>query len=180
MLNVDFGIVNRILQDLFATKIPWFHDPLWARVAVLLVNLWLGYAYMMIVCLGALQSIPQELYEAARVDGANRWQQFGKVTLPLLLISIAPLLIGSFAFNFNNFNVIFLLTGGGPPIPGAITPAGATDILISYTYNLAFGAAGARYGFAAAVSLIIFMIIGTISAINFRLTRSLERVGESL
>lgn len=180
MLNVDFGIVNRILHDLFATKIPWFHDPLWARVAVLLVNLWLGYAYMMIVCLGALQSIPQELYEAARVDGANRIQLLGKVTLPLLLISIAPLLVGSFAFNFNNFNVIFLLTGGGPPIPGAITPAGATDILISYTYNLAFGAAGARYGFAAAVSLIIFMIIGTISAINFRLTRNLERVGESL
>lgn len=180
MLNVDFGIVNRILQGLFATTIPWFHDPLWAKVALLLVNLWLGYAYMMIICLGALQSIPQELYEAARVDGANRLQLFGKVTFPLLLISIAPLLIGSFAFNFNNFTVIFLLTGGGPPIPGAITPAGATDILISYTYNLAFGGAGARYGFAAAISLIIFMIIGTISAINFRVTRRLEQIGEGL
>jgi len=180
MLNVDFGVVNRILQSLFDTKIPWFHDPIWAKVALVLVNLWLGFPYMMIICLGALQSIPQELYDAAHVDGADRLQQFRKVTVPLLLVSIAPLLIGSFAFNFNNFTVIYLLTGGGPPIPGAQTPAGATDILISYTYNLAFGGAGVRYGFAAAISLIIFVIIGTISAINFRFTRRLERMSEGL
>lgn len=180
MLNVDFGIVNRILQDLFGTTIPWLHDPLWAKVAVVLVNLWLGFPYMMIICLGALQSIPSELYEAARIDGAGSWQRFRKVTFPLLLISIAPLLVGSFAFNFNNFNVIYLLTGGGPPIPGAMTPAGATDILISYTYNLAFGGVGAQYGFAAAISLIIFAVIATISAINFRFTRRLERISEGL
>lgn len=180
MLNVDFGIVNRILHDLFAIRVPWFHEPFWAKVALVGVNLWLGYAYMMIICLGALQSVPQELYESARIDGADSWQRFRKITLPLLLISIAPLLVGSFAFNFNNFNVIFLLTAGGPPVPGAITPAGATDILISYTYNLAFGAAGLRYGFAAAISLIIFVIIGTISALNFRFTRSLERMSEGL
>ena len=180
LLNVDFGVVNRILRSLVGVTIPWFHDGFWARVGVLLVNLWLGYPYMMIVSLGALQSIPQELYEAARVDGANRWQRFWKITLPLLLISVAPLLVGSFAFNFNNFNVIYLLTGGGPPIPGAQTLAGQTDILISYTYKLAFGGAGAQYGFASAISLIIFLIIGTISALNFRFTRRLEQMSEGL
>lgn len=180
MLNVDFGVVNRILDSLFAIRVPWFHDPMWAKAALLLVNLWLGFPYMMIICMGALQSMPQDLYEAASIDGATRWQQFGQITFPLLLISIAPLLVGSFAFNFNNFTVIFLLTGGGPPIPGAQTPAGATDILISYTYKLAFGGVGAQYGFAAAISLIIFMIIGIISAINFRLTRRLEQVSEGL
>jgi len=180
MLNVDFGIVNRILQDLIGVTIPWFRDPFWAKVGIILVNLWLGFPYMMIICLGALQSIPSELYEAARIDGAGSWQRFKMVTLPLLMISIAPLLVGSFAFNFNNFNVIFLLTGGGPPMPGAMTPAGTTDILISYTYNLAFGGVGARYGFAAAISLIIFLIIATISAINFRFTRSLEQMSENL
>ena len=134
----------------------------------------------MIVCLGALQSIPRELYEAAHIDGADSWQRFRKITFPLLLISIAPLLIGSFAFNFNNFTVIYLLTEGRPPIPGAQTLAGATDILITYTYKLAFGTSGARYGFAAAISLIIFVIIGTISAVSFRFTRPLEQMGEEL
>lgn len=180
MLNTDFGVVNHLLQNLFAFKIPWFQHPIWAKVALVLVNLWLGYPYMMIVCLGALQSIPRELYEAAHIDGADSWQRFRKITFPLLLISIAPLLIGSFAFNFNNFTVIYLLTEGRPPIPGAQTLAGATDILITYTYKLAFGGAGARYGFAAAISLIIFVIIGTISAVSFRFTRPLEQMGEEL
>lgn len=135
---------------------------------------------MMVICLGALQSIPPGLYEVARIDGANRWRQFWHITLPLILISIGPLLIGSFAFNFNNFTVIYLLTEGGPPIAGAETPAGATDLLISYTYKLAFASKGADYGFAAAISLVIFLIIGTISAINFSFTNTLEEMGENL
>ncbi len=181
LLNADFGIVNRILEDLLGLRLPWLNDPFWGKVALLLVNLWLGYPYMMIVSLGALQSIQPELYEAAYVDGASRWQQFRHVTFPILMISVAPLLIGSFAFNFNNFNVIYLLTGGGPPIAGAQTPAGATDILISYTYKLAFaGRQGAEYGFAAAITILIFLIVGTISAINFRLSRRLEKMGEAL
>jgi len=181
LLNTNFGLVNNILETLFSVKIPWFQDAFWAKVALVLVNLWLGYPYMMIVCLGALQSIPSELFEAAYVDGASRWQQFKKITLPLLLVSTAPLLIGSFAFNFNNFNVIYLLTEGGPPLPGAQTPAGATDILISYVYKLAFASGrGQEYGFAAAVSILIFLIIGTISAFNFRFTKRLEKLGEGL
>ena len=180
LFNTNFGIVNEILQKLFGAKVGWFQDPFWAKVALLTVNLWLGFPYMMLISLGALQSIPPELYEAARVDGANSWQRFHSITFPLLMISLAPLLIGSFAFNFNNFTVIYLLTGGGPPIPGSQTPAGATDILISYTYKLAFGKAGAQYGYASAISFIIFMIIGSMSALSFHLTRRLEKMSESL
>ena len=109
--------------------------------------------------MGALQSIPGELIEAARVDGAGPWQIFRKVTLPLLLVAVAPLLIASFAFNFNNFNNIYLLTGGGPPANDQ-SVAGATDILISYTYKLAFEAGkGTDYGLASAVSILIFFIV---------------------
>jgi len=180
LFNTNFGVINDVLQKFLSTRISWFQDPFWAKVALLIVNLWLGFPYMMLISLGALQSIPPELYEAARVDGASSWRRFRSITLPLLMISLAPLLIGSFAFNFNNFTVIYLLTGGGPPIPGSQTPAGATDILISYTYKLAFGGAGAQYGYAAAISVIIFLIIGSISVANFRFTKRLEEMSESL
>ena len=126
--------------------------------------------------LGALQAIPGELTEAARVDGAGALQVFRKVTLPLLLVAMAPLLIASFAFNFNNFNNIYLLTGGGPyAVDQSI--AGSTDILISYTYKLAFAAGqGRRYGLARAISIIIFFIVAAISAISFWRTKALEDV----
>lgn len=179
--NTNVGIINtKLLQPLLGIAPAWFQDPILAKVAVLIVNLWLGFPYMMIVCLGALQSIQPELYEVAKVDGASPFQQFRKITFPLLMVSIAPLLIGSFAFNFNNFNIIFLVTRGEPPIVGATT-AGSTDILISYTYKLAFGGQGAtQYGLAAAISIIIFLIVGTISAINFHYTGALEEMSENV
>ncbi|MBS3787255.1 maltose ABC transporter permease MalF [Candidatus Bipolaricaulota bacterium] len=179
--NTNVGIINtKLLQPLLGLSPAWFQDPLLAKVAVLIVNLWLGFPYMMVVCLGALQSIQPELYEVAKVDGASPFQQFRKITLPLLMVSVGPLLIGSFAFNFNNFNIIFLVTRGEPPIVGATT-AGSTDILISYTYKLAFGGQGAtQYGLAAAISIIIFLIIGTISAINFHYTGALEEMSENV
>lgn len=173
------GPVTDLTESLFNLAIPWISDPFWAKAGIILINLWLGFPYMMTICLGALQGIPSELYEAAYVDGATRWRQFWKITFPLLLVSVGPLLVGSFAFNFNNFNVIFLYTGGGPPIPGAQTPAGATDILISYTYQVAFNAGwGQQYGFAAAITMGIFLIVALISAINFKLTGALEEVGQ--
>lgn len=179
--NSNAGIINtKIFEPLFNVAVPWFQSPMLARVAVLVVNLWLGFPYMMVITLGALQSIQPEFYEVAKVDGANPWQQFKNITFPILMISIAPLLIGSFAFNFNNFNVIFLVTEGDPPIVGATT-AGSTDILISYTYKIAFqGEGSSYYGLAAAVSIIIFLIIGTISAINFRYTGALEELSENV
>jgi ABC-type sugar transport system permease subunit len=110
------------------------------------------------------------------VDGATSRQVFRKVTLPLLLVATAPLLIASFAFNFNNFLGIYLLTGGGPYSADQAV-AGSTDILISYTYKLAFQAGkGSDYGLASAVSIMIFLIIGTISAISFWRTKSLENL----
>lgn len=180
LLNTEVGLVNSVLKSIIGVGVPWLQDPLWAKVALILVNLWLGFPYMMLVCLGALQSIPHELYEASTVDGASGWQQFWRITLPLLLVSVAPLLISSFAFNFNNFSVVYLVTRGRPAIPGAQTPAGATDILISYTYRLAFeSAAGTDYGLASAVTIIIFLIVGTLSWINFRFTGALEEVREN-
>lgn len=179
--NTSVGIINtKIFEPLFGLAIPWFQDPLLAKIAVLIVNLWLGFPYMMVISLGALQSIPPELYAAARVDGASVFQQFRKITLPLLMVSVAPLLIGNFAFNFNNFNNIYLVTQGDPPMAGANT-AGATDILISYTYKLAFGGQGATYyGLSAAIAIIIFLIIGTISAVNFKFTGALEEISSSM
>ena len=130
MFNTEFGAINTLL----GTNIAWFSDPNFARVAVILVNLWLGFPYFYLISSGSLQAIPSELMEAAAIDGANPRQIFRKITLPLLLQILSPLLIASFAFNFNNFNLIYLLTGGGPrnELDGEI--AGATDILISYTY----------------------------------------------
>ncbi len=179
--NVSFGIINKIFLErwLHLPPIDWFGNAFWAKVALLLVNTWLGFPYMMVISLGALQSIPSELYEAASIDGASRWHAFWKITFPLLMIPLAPLLVASFAYNFNNFNVIYLLTGGGPPIPNSITPAGQTDILLSYTYNLAFGGvSGRNYGLAAAISILIFVIIATISAVNFKLSGSFEEVNK--
>jgi arabinogalactan oligomer/maltooligosaccharide transport system permease protein len=172
LLNDDFGVVNR---GILHANIPWLFDPNWAKVSVILVSVWLTFPYFFLVSLGALQSIPSELTEAARVDGAGAWQLFRKVTLPLLLVAVAPLMIASFAFNFNNFNNIYLLTGGGPATDQPI--AGATDILISYTWKLAFAAGkGADYGLASAVAIVIFFVVAGISTIGFMRTKALENL----
>jgi arabinogalactan oligomer/maltooligosaccharide transport system permease protein len=171
MFNTDFGLIN----NLFGLEIDWFGGAASARVAVILVQLWLGYPYMFLVATGALQAIPAELSEASRLDGASPWQSLKRVILPLLMIALTPLLISSFAFNFNNFNAIYLTTEGAPfPVDNPLN--GATDLLITYTYRLAFGGSGAQYGFAAAVSILIFMIVAVISIVSFRRTRAQEEV----
>ena len=172
LLNDDFGVVNNVLH----LNVPWLFDPTWAKVSCLLVSVWLTTPYFFLVSLGALQSIPAELVEAARVDGGGPLAIFRRVTLPLLLVAVAPLLIASFAFNFNNFNNIYLLTGGGPPSEDQ-SVAGATDILISYTYKLAFEAGkGQDYGLASAVSIAIFFVVAAISWVSFSRTKSLENL----
>jgi arabinogalactan oligomer/maltooligosaccharide transport system permease protein len=142
---------------------------------VLLTNLWLGFPYMFLVTTGALQAIPGDLKEAATMDGASGFMNFRKITLPLMIVTTAPLLVATFAFNFNNFNIIFLLTEGGPFTPDNPT-AGGTDILISYTIRLAFGAGGAQFGFASAIAVLLFILTGIIAALQFRYTRALEDV----
>ena len=181
LFNPHLGIISLGLEKFIGWSPPWFSDPFWARVGVLIVNLWLGYPYMMLVSSGALQSIPHEILEAARVDGANSWQCFLKITMPLLLMTVGPLLISSFAMNFNNFTVIYLYNAGGPTIPGTFTPAGYTDILISYTYRLAFASGrGSDYGYASAITIIIFIVVATITLFNFRFTRVWEEVSENV
>jgi arabinogalactan oligomer/maltooligosaccharide transport system permease protein len=171
MFNADFGLINNLLS----IHVDWFGGAWTARFATIMVQLWIGYPYMFLVATGALQAIPRETTEAASVDGASAWQAFRRVTLPLLLVALSPLLISSFAFNFNNFNAIYLTTEGGP-FPADNSTVGATDLLITYTYRLAFGGAGAHYGFAAAVSVYIFAIVALISAVSFRRTRNQEEV----
>lgn len=170
MFDTEFGAIN----NLFGTDIAWFQSSLFARTAVIIVNLWLGFPYFYLICSGALQAIPADLSEAAAIDGANPRQIFSKITLPLLLQVVAPLLVASFAFNFNNFNLIYLLTGGGPssPLDGDI--AGATDILISYTYKIAFVGDVQNLGLASAISVVIFVIIAAISLYGVRKSKVLD------
>ncbi|WP_420629379.1 maltose ABC transporter permease MalF [Candidatus Leptofilum sp.] len=181
MMNPEVGVINRMLESVINFSPPWFTDPIWAKVAILLINLWLGYPYFMLITSGALQSIPQDIYSAAEVDGASNWQRFWKITLPLLLVSVGPLLVASFTFNFNNFNLIFLFINGGPPIAGATARAGHTDILISYVYNLAFaGGRGQDYGLASAITIVIFLIVGAITLFQFRYTNMWEEISENV
>ena len=175
LLNQNFGIVNKSLGLLGLFPVPWLQDPLWAKVAVLLVNLWLGFPYMMTATISALATINEDLYEAASIDGASRWQQITNITLPLLRTSFTPILLSVFAFNFNNFGIIYLLTGsapggsGGPPVPNQESTAGGTDILLTWGYNTAFAASGGQnYALASAIALIIFFLTLAISLVNFK------------
>ncbi len=179
LLNDDFGVVNRIFHLhigwLFGGNVfSWLPFITWPRISVVLISVWLTVPYFFLVSLGALQAIPEELTEAARVDGGNPLQIFRRVTLPLLLIAVSPLLIASFAFNFNNFNNIYLLTHGGP-YTGTSAIAGNTDILISYTYKVAIASAtGGNYALASAFAIVIFFVVALISGISFWRTKSLE------
>ncbi|MGQ0600219.1 MAG: ABC transporter permease subunit [Anaerolineales bacterium] len=182
MLNPEFGVINRTLEGWFGWAPPWTIEPIWAQTAVLLVNLWLGYPYFMLITSGALQSISADLYEAAIVDGASPWQRFRRITLPLLLVAVGPLLVASFVYNFNNFNLIYLFIQGGPPIVGATAQAGHTDILLSYVYKLAFATSGrgVLYGYASAISILVFIIVGVITLAQFRFTNMWEEVSENV
>ena len=174
MLNTGSGFLNQVL--LGGAEIPWLTDPWLAKLSVIGVNLWLGFPYMFIVCTGALQSIPGEVYESARMDGAKPWRIMRSITLPLLMVSVAPLLVASFAFNFNNFALIYMLTGGGPNFVGTPVVVGHTDILISMVYSVAFESGLKQYGFASALSILIFIMVGAISWWGFRRTRRLEEL----
>ena len=181
MFSRHFGVIHTALESLFGGSPLWLADPFWARIGILIVQTWLGFPYMMLICTGALQSLPSELFEAATIDGAGSWRKFRNLTLPLLLVSVGPLLIGSFVFNFNNFTVIDIYAEGGPPMAGTVTPAGYTDILITYIFRLAFaGGRGADYGYAAAITIVIFVVLAVITALQFRYTRIWEEISENV
>lgn len=170
LFNNNFGEINLILDALFGIKPAWFSDPLLAKVMLLLVNTWLGYPYIMVLCMGLIKAIPADLYEASAIAGCGPLTNFFRITAPLIIRPLTPLLIASFAFNFNNFVLIALLTGGRPDFLDSTVPAGTTDLLVSYTYRIAFEDSGQNFGLAAAISTLIFAIVAVLSLINLRLT----------
>ncbi len=171
LFNQNFGEINTILNALFGIKPAWFADQWLARLMLLIVNTWLGYPYIMILCSGLLKSISADLYEASAIAGAKPLTNFFKITLPLVIKPLTPLLIAAFAFNFNNFVLISLLTDGRPDFLNTKVPAGTNDILVSYTYRIAFTDAGQNFGFAAAISTLIFILVALMSWYNLKVTR---------
>lgn len=182
------GVINKLLAPLnwiFAQfgsqivlnfdqvgRVDWLGDIFWARIAVLIVNLWLTTPFIVALCSGVLQSIPQNLYEAAKVDGASIWQKFTNITLPLVLRQLIPMMIMQFAFQFNNFGTIYLLTDGGPAVFGQKGRAGGTDILISWVYKLTLKVN--KYNYAAAISIIIFLVIASFSIYQYVTSDSIK------
>jgi maltose/maltodextrin transport system permease protein len=171
LFNQNFGEINAILDALFGVRPAWFADPGLARTMLLIVNVWLGYPYIMILCTGLLKAIPSDLYEASALAGAGPLTNFFRITAPLIIKPLSPLLVSAFAFNFNNFVLIALLTDGRPDYLSTKIPAGQTDILVSYTYRIAFRDSGTDFGLAAAISTLIFILVAAMSLLNLRLMR---------
>jgi arabinogalactan oligomer/maltooligosaccharide transport system permease protein len=168
MFHKQFGVINQIFQMFGFEPVAWFDKPFTSFLAVLTTNGWLSFSFMMVISLGALQSIPADLYEAARVDGATRWQQFKAITLPSLRPALVPAIILSVIWTFNQFTVIFLVSAG--------EPGHATEILITQAYRIAFEQY--RYGYAAAYSVVIFLILLAYGSWQNRVTRATEAIGE--
>lgn len=174
LLNEQYGGINNLLHALgISANIPWMTDAFCARVGIILVNVWLGFPYMMNVCLGGLQAISNDYYEAARIDGATRFQCFKRITLPLVTKLSIPLVISTFAANFNNFGNIYMITQGGPArVDNQF--AGYTDILASTTYKMTTWSN--RYELSATFSVLIFVIVGTFTLINMRASGAFKEV----
>jgi arabinogalactan oligomer/maltooligosaccharide transport system permease protein len=164
MFHRQFGVVNQALALAGVEPVSWFDAPFTSFLTALATNAWLSFPFMMVVSLGALQSIPADLYEAARVDGASRWQQFRAITLPSLRPALVPAVILSVVWTFNMFNIIYLVTGG--------EPGGATEILVTQSYKFAFERY--RYGYAAAYATVIFGILLVYGTFQNRVTRATE------
>jgi arabinogalactan oligomer / maltooligosaccharide transport system permease protein len=171
MFNETFGPINQYITALGFHAVPWLSDPMAAKILIVTVNIWFGFPYWMVLMSGVMTSINNELYEAADVDGATGFQKFKGITFPIVMFSTAPLLILSFAGNFNNFNIIYMLTGGNP-VNDNYTYAGSTDILITWIYKLTLNQG--QYNMASVVSILIFIIIAALSIWNFRRTRAFK------
>ncbi len=168
MFNQEYGAINQIItQYLGLPAVQWLSQPLEAFTACILTNIWLGFPFMMVIALGGLQSIPIELYEAAKVDGANRWQQFKSITLPMLKPVMIPAIVLGTVWTFNNINVLWLVSNGGEP-------SNQTHILVSYVYKAAFNLY--RYGYAAALSMIIFLLLLVFVTFFLKRTKATEGV----
>lgn len=173
LLNGSFGIVNRTLIAMGAINapIPWLSDVWLCRAVCVLVNLWAGFSYFMLLIMGNMTAISQDIYEAARIDGASRWYTFRKITIPLILYQTTPLIIMSFTHNINNFGAIYFLTGGLPKVSDStLTSAGGTDILVTWIYQLTMTLM--KYNYASVLAVVIFIVLTPFAIISFRRTKS--------
>lgn len=176
LLNGTFGPINRTLMHfgVIAKAIPWLSDPLMAKVSLILVNIWIGFPYSMILITSSMTAISKSLYEATTIDGANKWQQFRSITFPLVMYQLKPILIMQFAGNINNFGAVFFLTGGGPALQDTIaTQAGSTDILISWIYKLTMNTPN-MYNLASVLSILVFIVLVPFALYNFIRTKSFK------
>ncbi|AEE16129.1 carbohydrate ABC transporter permease [Treponema brennaborense] len=176
LLNGTFGPINRTLIALgvISNPIPWLSDPNMARLTLILVNIWIGFPYSMILITSNMTAIPSQLYEAATIDGANKWQQFRSVTFPLVLYQTMPILIMQFAGNINNFGAVFFLTAGDPKLSDTITTqAGATDLFISWIYKLTYNTPN-MYNLASVLSILVFVVLVPFAVYNFTHTKSFK------
>ena len=169
------GIVIAKLKDWFGvTGFSFYDDPTWARVTVIFINIWIGIPYLMLIATGILMNIPADLYESAKIDGANVWQQYFKITLPYMLFVTGPYLLTSFIGNMNNFNVIYLLTGGGPTntnASGAQGSVGYTDLLITWLFKITQDTES-KYYMASVVGILVFIVAALLSLIVYNLMPS--------
>ncbi len=170
----SYGVINRTLINIGVLKsindaIPFFSSPNLARVVIIVVNMWIGIPYTMLMSSGILMNIPQDLYEAATVDGANKVQMFFKITLPQIIFTTTPYLITSFVGNINNFNVIFLLTAGGPSTSEYYS-AGKTDLLVTWLYKLT--KEKFDYSLASTIGILIFILSATLSLLTYTRSKS--------
>ncbi|MDG1432092.1 MAG: maltose ABC transporter permease MalF [Paracoccaceae bacterium] len=177
LFNQNFGEINLVLEALFGLRPEWNTNGFLARCMLLMVNVWLGYPYMMLLAMGFLQSVPEEQKKAAALEGAGMLRVFWTITLPQILPPFLPLLLASFAFNFNNIVLVLLLTRGGPDMPGTIIPAGETDILGSFTYRIAFMDSGTQFGLSGAITLLIFILVSIMAYANFVFMRRAANKG---
>ena len=160
------GAINRLLMEWgwIDSALPFFTDATWARVTVIIINLWVGIPYTIMQITGILQNIPADLYEAARLDGANWWQIFTKITMPYIIFVLTPYLITTFTGNVNNFNVIYLLSQGAPTPVGS--SAGSTDLLITWLYKLTVDRND--YNLGAVIGIMTFIVLAVVSLITYR------------
>ena len=172
------GLVNGALQALHITTAPidFWGTPKLARIMVIVINIWIGIPYLMLIATGILMNIPADLYESTRIDGANAWQQFSKITLPYMLFITGPYLLTSFTSNMNNFNVIYLLTGGKPTniaASGAAGSVGYTDLLITWLFKITTGS-DTKYYLASVVGIMVFVVVSVITLIVYGLLPSVK------
>ena len=145
-----------------------------AKLTLILVNIWIGFPYSMILITSSMTAISNSMYEAAVIDGANKWEQFRSITFPLVMYQLKPILIMQFAGNINNFGAVFFLTAGGPNLPDTIsTQAGSTDILISWIFKLTMNTPN-MYNIASVLSILVFIVLVPFALYNFMRTKSFK------